>query len=80
MEPLNKGHIGNRSIVPCRKGVLISEVKINQMVVVPLYGGSPCFRVSSIRGSTVLVRDRTSVICTEVVLISECPLSEVPLY
>ena len=32
MEPLNKGHIGIRSTVPCREVVLISEVKINQMV------------------------------------------------
>ena len=30
MEPLNKGHIGIR---PCRKAVLISEVKINQMYI-----------------------------------------------
>ena len=46
----------------------------------PLHGGSLYFRVSSIRGSTVLVMDRTSVLCMEVVLFSECPLSEVPLY
>ena len=29
VEPLNKGHIGIRSTVPCREAVLISEDKVD---------------------------------------------------
>ena len=29
VEPLNKGHIGIRSTVPCREAVLISEVNLH---------------------------------------------------
>ena len=30
MEPLNKGHIGTKSTVPCTEAVLISEVNLHQ--------------------------------------------------
>ena len=32
VEPLNKGHFGANSFVPCREVVPISEVKIHQVL------------------------------------------------
>ena len=60
------------------KGIIWSDIHKN--IEVPYIEIVLISEMSSIRGSTVLVRDRTSVLCMEVVLISECPLSKVPLY
>ena len=54
VEPLT----GIRSTVLYREAVLISEVKINQMIHLycPLYRGCSYFVASFIRGSTIMVR------------------------
>ena len=53
VEPLNKGHIGIRSTVPCREAVLIPEVKTNQIVDFRFLWCQVCpyFRMSFIRSS-----------------------------
>ena len=60
MEPLNKGHIEMRSIVPCREVVLISEVNLHQDTVEPLNKGH--------------IGIRSTGPCTEAVFISEVNL------
>ena len=60
MEPLNKGHIGIRSTVPCREAVFISEVNLHQDTVEPLNKGH--------------IGIRSTVPCRETVLISEVNL------
>ena len=41
VEPLNEGHIGTHSVVPCREAVLVSEVSFTHTMttVVPLNEG-----------------------------------------